>query len=258
MSSTKNNLTEPFLKIPNEIIKISNSMNQCVLPTFLFLIKNKNMFNQIVTNINIIKNDFVQAKDSRSDKSIEFISALIILSSKLNLSSTNGNETHYEPFISFLNNAEILTLTNNNLDSQLKTVCTKNFIKNVKNDILTINVNFSNSDFSNDFTILTISEYTKIINFYSTKRKLNSHINAILLINMYIYIKMRLNKNQYINNKFNENDGFYTRTETLSPSTIMRNLKISRNTVNEYTKYLIQLKLIKKIDDSINFGYALY
>ena len=217
-----------FEKIPNELIQYSIRYNPSMLCVYCYILFNKNLENKVTTNIDIISNLYDLTFDKRYSHKEEYQSGLKDLSIDINFSLNNEDITLYRS----------VDIIQNDEDSNILIV----EIDNRRNII-------------NNFTILEYKEFQYIIGYlynrnkiiYANKKNktkedssnnLNNlkKINSIILFNIYLYLKMIINKNS-----------FFEKTTTISINKLSEITNTSRKVITQYINILEDLGLIKVI-----------
>ena len=72
-----------FAKIPFGVIQASNKINQYLLPTYLYLAVNKNIFGEVKTSIRSIREEYINTANRTYWHEDEFYEALIVLTSNI-------------------------------------------------------------------------------------------------------------------------------------------------------------------------------
>ena len=220
-----------FEKIPNELIQYSIRYNPSMLCVYCYILFNKNLENKVTTNIDIISNLYDLTFDKRYSHKEEYQSGLKDLSIDIDFSLNNEDITLYRS----------IDIIQNDEDSNILIV----EIDNRRNII-------------NNFTILEYKEFQYIIDYLYNRNKIiydnrknkaleNSSnnlnnlnnlkkINSIILFNIYLYLKMIINKNS-----------FFEKTTTISINKLSEITNTSRKVITQYINILEDLGLIKVI-----------
>ena len=173
-----------FIKINNEDIK-NNELNNN-LPLFCFLMFNINDRNELCTSINQIAYEFKY---------------------KLNSKNTNGIQSSIK--------SELIKMSEKNIISLIPTYNCSSFDDITNNKLFKIKIlNYDkNVSIKNNFTVLTYSEYKKILDCKDCGSKVYNMINLFLLIKSYEFTNESLCLDS-INNmchKLNRNTAFQHR-----------------------------------------------
>ena len=217
-----------FEKIPNELIQYSIRYNPSMLCVYCYILFNKNLENKVTTNIDIISNLYDLTFDKRYSRKEEYKLGLNDLSIDINFELNNEDITLYRS----------IDIVQNDEDSNILIV----EIDNRRNII-------------NNFTILEYKEFQYIIGYLYNRNKiiyanrknktredssnnLNNlkKINSIILFNIYLYLKMIINKNS-----------FFEKTTTISINKLSEITNTSRKIITQYINILEDLGLIKVI-----------
>lgn len=160
--------------------------NEYSLLTYIFLNRYSNKYsNEIVVNINMLEQYFYSTNDKRSVDVNKILNALNLFMNGYQVKQDRLFENWLHVY-SFLDNKEIKTIDQ---------------LQNISINKLFLCSMVDNAQIANGFTILLISEYDKLRQFYMSyylnkKRKLN--FAKILAI--YCYVKKEFQYNQNLNN----------------------------------------------------------
>lgn len=221
--STKESVN--FEKIPNELIQYSIRYNPSMLCVYCYVLFNKNIENKVTTNIDIISNLYDLTFDKRYSRKEEYKSGLKDLSIDIVFKLNNEDITLYRS-IDIIQNDE-------------------------ESNILILEID-NRRNIVNNFTVLEYKEFQYLIGYlYNRNKKIyadrknktieNSNsglkkINSIILFNVYLYLKMIINKNS-----------FFEKTTTISINKLSEITNASRKVITQYINILENLGLIKVI-----------
>lgn len=220
-----------FIKINNEDIK-NNELNNN-LPLFCFLMFNINDRNELCTSINQIAYEFKY---------------------KLNSKNTNGIQSSIK--------SELIKMSEKNIISLIPTYNCSSFDDITNNKLFKIKIlNYDkNVNLKNNFTVLTYSEYKKILDCKDCGSKVYNMINLFLLIKSYEFTDESLCLDS-INNmchklKFSKTT-FSDLTNILISNKILYAYTLPDNAIKYNIKYAFSTKYhskneIKNIINSIN------
>ena len=217
-----------FEKIPNELIQYSIRYNPSMLCVYCYILFNKNLENKVTTNIDIISNLYDLTFDKRYNRKEEYKSGLKDLSIDIGFKLNNEDITLYRS----------VDIIQNDEDSNILIV----EIDNRRNIV-------------NNFTVLEYKEFQYIIGYLYNRNKIIyanrknktiedssnnlsslKKINSIILFNIYLYLKMIINKNS-----------FFEKTTTISINKLSEITNTSRKVITQYINILEDLGLIKVI-----------
>ena len=213
-----------FIKIPNQLIRIALTENEYGLLTYIFLNRYSNKYsNEIVINVNMLEQYFYSTNDKRSVDVNKILNALNLFMNGYQVKQDRLFENWLHVY-SFLDNKEIKTIDQ---------------LQNISINKLFLCSMVDNAQIANGFTILLISEYDKLRQFYMSyylnkKRKLN----FAKLLTIYCYVKKEFQYNQNLN-KF----------KPLSLDTITEKVRMPITSFKTYINFLKKadsLKIISK------------
>ena len=214
-----------FEKIPNELIQYSIRYNPSMLCVYCYILFNKNIENKVTTNIDIISNLYDLTFDKRYSRKEEYKSGLKDLSIDIDFKLNNEDITLYRS-IDIIQNDE-------------------------ESNILILEID-NRRNIVNNFTVLEYKEFQYLIGYlYNRNKKIYADrknktiedstsslkkINSIILFNIYLYLKMIINKNS-----------FFEKTTTISINKLSEITNTSRKVITQYINILENLGLIKVI-----------
>lgn len=244
------NMSTPFIKIPNNIIDLTNQENSYLLSVYIYMFINRNMLDQVNTSVNYIKEPFVKVKDYRFSKEDEFISALFILCNSI---LSNDGTIITEPIISIPKYDEVfcpdgcaeikIQDLKNNSSLIINTLREKN--KFFAKEYLTIDI-LPWEDFK--FTKIYLSEYLTIL-----KAQFSNIKDISILLNLFMTIKMTVARSKGLNKAFPNG---WTNKEYITLSKLIKLSNLNRKTIEKYIDILKSIELI--VENKDDNGVIIY
>ena len=238
-----------FKKIPNWIINLIYNKNflaidddyKKILILYIFIYMYCNVNGEFITNIDILSKLCELSNDKRTANNIKYKKLLDILNDDI-LDQNNkllvSKILDVEYFIECTTENNNITNNNNNNNNITENNATtnNNINNNNKNSILKITV-FENNNFNSDYTPLYYNEFDKLIEIAKLYNNENSKkINLSTFINIYMFLKLNINKNENINNL----NYYFCSLESLS-----KKLNINKRTALSYLNILEKYKVLK-------------
>ena len=231
-----------FIRVPNQIIKYSCSVNHIVLPVYLYsaIHCNPNNDNIVDTNLAHISETFAPNEDVRRKIHLKVEDVIRLLSSDVedvDLSITEENREYIESEL--LHKSEVIKGFSACFDGALADKIDKT---------TRIQYQFLDRDIKmeNGFTMLDYEEYFYLINTITKinedkgKTTKSNKWNLIDLINFYMYLKMRII--YFHNTAVAKNSMNITMHDSVMKMASV--MKVGNKTITKYTNELIELGLI--------------
>lgn len=256
---------EVFAKIPYGVLQASNKINQYLLPTYLYIAINRNIFGELKTSVRSIREEYINTTNRRYWHEEEFYQSLLMLTASV---IDEDNNSIYDNLINIkgledIGQMEIQCRLGNNksppeddklqfkiqsLDEQLKnlvldfTEATDDNLKK-KNIIISINSTIN----SKGFFKCTYDEYNAFKNFHLYLTGKSSRISICQAINAYFTIKYIIKRNEALKEmgilkKHNPSQ--------VSKSLLKRECNFTDYTIKAVIQLLIDMKLICIIPDT--------
>ena len=198
-----------FAKIPFGVIQASNKINQYLLPTYLYLAVNKNIFGEVKTSIRSIREEYINTANRAYWHEDEFYEALIILTSNI---IDEENNSIIDNLIDIKNLEHLSQMelqynssknSNASLDfeTQIKSLI-KEFDAEIdyslkKKDII---ISINSFQTGKGFVKCSYQEYNLFRNFQSFLKKNNSRISICQAVNAYYTVKFIIKRNEALIN----------------------------------------------------------
>lgn len=181
----------PFIKVPNHIITYSIKHNRTILPSYLYGMIHAEVYNEYYCSLNLsFLLSYYVSPTKRKRMSNQFVKGLNILLYG-NSNSKNENEKN--------ENKDNETLENS---FQLKYERDKN-LDFTTNEIITFKVIDREVNIVNRWTGVYFDEYYYLVNEVNERNygvSGKNEWNLIDLINLYLYLKMKINQNDNMSN----------------------------------------------------------
>ena len=198
-----------FAKIPFGVIQASNKINQYLLPTYLYLAVNKNIFGEVKTSVRSIREEYINTANRTYWHEDEFYEALIVLTSNIIDEENNSiidnlidikNFEHLSQMELQYNSSKNLN-TSSDFEAQIKSLI-KEFDAEIdyslkKKDII---ISINSFQTGKGFVKCSYQEYNLFRNFQSFLKKNNSRISICQAVNAYYTIKFIIKRNEALIN----------------------------------------------------------
>lgn len=196
-SVNKNNI-EVFAKIPYGVLQASNKFNQYILPTYLYLAINRNIFGEIKTSVRSIREEYINTSNRRYWHEDDFYKSILMLTASIvdednnsicdNLIDIKGLEDLSQMELRYDSSSQIDTLTKD---------FEKNEIEGIpdlrkKDFIITMN----QSSTQKGFVKCTYNEYNTFKSFQDYLKNNDSRISVCQALNAYFTIKYIIKRNE--------------------------------------------------------------
>lgn len=246
MKTFEENYNSLFVKIPNGIIDLSNSLNSYLSLTYLFLAINKNMLGKVNSSILFLEECFAdndkENQKTKSEKIDKILSSLYLLSNTI---VNKKKEIVFDSVIDipkygdYFNHCEFEI---NTCSKKIEEEKIKLYKQYQKFPNYTLSVVVDNENISNNFTVLSINDYLLIMD-YCLKRNIRPKPKVDTFLNTYLLIKMLINRRKALNKSF-PNGWKYRETVTLKE--LLKKTNLSSTTLRKYLEMMIELNLIEK------------
>lgn len=240
-----------FIKIPNGIITLTINQNSFLNLTYLFLIINRNMLGKTNSSVIDLQETYLTSKKgkesnkTKAEKINKIISALYILSNTI---VDENKKIISNPIIEIPKYKKYFDCCEFEINDCYDS------IENEKEKLLSnyqrfqqykLSIKVDNSNIKNNYTVLSIDEYLKLMSacFKNEKDNQNKDLKIENLVNIYLYVKMKLDRNHALNTAFPNG---WTNKEFLTVKKVQEKIKLSTPTIKKYLDALVDLKLLKK------------
>lgn len=195
-----------FAKVPFGVIQASNKINQYLLPTYLYLAVNKNIFGEVKTSIRSIREEYINTANRAYWHEDEFYEALIILTSNIVDEESNSIIDNLIDIKNLEHLSQMELRCNNSADSSNFDEQVKNLIKEFDDEIdyplkkkdMIISINSFQT--GKGFVKCSYQEYNLFREFQSFLKKNNSRISICQAMNTYYTIKFIIRRNEALIN----------------------------------------------------------
>lgn len=195
-----------FAKVPFGVIQASNKINQYLLPTYLYLAVNKNIFGEVKTSIRSIREEYINTANRAYWHEDEFYEALIVLTSNIVDEESNSIIDNLIDIKNLEHLSQMELRYNNSADSSNFDEQVKNLIKEFDNEVdyplkkkdMIISINSFQT--GKGFVKCSYQEYNLFKEFQSFLKKNNSRISICQAMNAYYTIKFIIRRNEALIN----------------------------------------------------------
>lgn len=194
---SKNNI-EAFAKIPYGVLQASNKFNQYILPTYLYLAINRNIFEEIKTSVRSIREEYINTNNRRYWHEEDFYKSILMLTASI-VDEENNSICDNLIDIKGLEDLSQMELKYNS-SSQVDTLI-KDFEKNEANGIPDLKkkdfiITMNQSSAQKGFVKCTYNEYNAFKSFSSYLKNNDSRISVCQALNAYFTIKYIIKRNE--------------------------------------------------------------
>lgn len=194
---SKNNI-EVFAKIPYGVLQASNKFNQYILPTYLYLAINRNVFGEIKTSVRSIREEYINTTNRRYWHEEDFYKSILMLTASI-VDEENNSICDNLIDIKGLEDLSQMELRYNS-DSQIDTLI-KDFEKNEADNIPDLKkkdfiIIMNQSPSQKGFVKCTYDEYNAFKSFSNYLKTNDSRISVCQALNAYFSIKYIIKRNE--------------------------------------------------------------
>ena len=244
--TNQNQINSLFIKIPNGIIELSNTVNSYTCLTYLFLAINKNMLGKVNSSVLFLEecyiDDSMENQKTKASKISKILSCLYLLSNTI---VNDKKEIICDSIIDIPKYGDYF----NHCEFQVEKAI--ELIEKEKQKLLTkyqkfpqymLSIKVDNDDINGKFTILTIEDYLTIMS-YCLKENHKEKLKIDSLLNTYLLIKMKVNRNQALNKAFPHG---WENKEYIALTKLEQISSLSSVTLRKYLNALLEMNFIEK------------
>ncbi len=239
------NEDETYIAIPNGIIEISNAINSYAILTYLFLVINKNLLGKVNSSILFLQECYIDDKKenqkSKATKIDKILSCLYLFSNTI---VDSKKKVICESVIDIPKYSDYFNHCEFQIDKAVDIINIekkKLYDKYQRFPQYTLSIEVY-KNISGKFTVLSLKEYLIIMN-YCLKNKHKEKMKVDTMLNIYLLLKMKINRNQALNKAFPNG---WLNKEVFTIKSLSKISSVSETTLRKYLESLVKLKLIEK------------